>query len=346
MSQNSKIEWTDHTWSPWDGCTKVSPGCANCYAEARDRRHMIESVDHWGKGAPRRLRKDWNSPIKWNKEAICVKCWKAWPARGMHPDCDGEAQDFRRQRVFPSLCDWLDEEVPNIWLGRYLGLINATSNLTHQLLTKRPELFESRMKAVAGEAMPWAILAKRWLDGNAPSNVWVGTSVEDQPRANQRIPQLLMIPAVLRFVSYEPALAQVLWNHIDAEGGWSRDMFQIDALTGRHTDMGRPCRDVAKLDWIIIGGESGPNARPFCVENVADTLRQCRAAKVPCLVKQLGARPFTTNANLYDWPDGVELVEGKDQGFASSEIRLKHKKGGDWDEWPEEFRVREFPNET
>ncbi len=313
MSQNSKIEWTDHTWSPWDGCTKVSPGCANCYAEARDRRHMIEDVDHWGKGAPRRLRKDWNSPIKWNKEAICVKCGKAWPARGMHPDCDGEAQDFRRQRVFPSLCDWLDEEVPNLWLGRYLGLINATPNLTHQLLTKRPELFESRMKAVAGEEMPWAILAKRWLDGNAPSNVWVGTSVEDQERADERIPALLKIPSKLRFLSVKPLLGPVTLIFVDKSDGMIVEKME-------------------PIDWVIIGGESGIGARPCNIDWVRSIVRQCAAYRVPCFVKQLGACPVVTVTRGQAIPDD----------FRS----FSHPKGGDQSEWPGEFRVREFPNET
>lgn len=326
MSENSNIEWTDHTWSPWDGCTKVSPGCKNCYAEARDKRHLIEDVDHWGKGAPRRLRKDWNSPIKWNKEAVCVKCGKARPDRGMHPDCDGENRDFRRQRIFPSLCDWLDEEVPTLWLGRFLGLVNSTPNLTWQLLTKRPELFESRMKAVAVEEMPWAILAKRWLDGSAPSNVWVGTSVEDQEWADKRVPALIKIPASSHFVSYEPALGEVNFEA---------------AFSGTETRLA-----VCGIDWIIAGGESGMNARPCCVDYIADVRRQCKTAGIKCFVKQFGARPFTTNANLYDWQDSVELIQGMDQGCASAEIRLKHPKGGDPSEWPEEFRVREVPSDS
>jgi protein gp37 len=336
MSENSNIEWTDHTWSPWDGCTKVSPGCKNCYAEARDKRHLIEDVDHWGKGAPRRLRKDWNSPIKWNKEAVCVKCGKAWPDRGMHPDCDGKSQDFRRQRVFPSLCDWLDEEVPNLWLGRFLSLVNATPNLTWQLLTKRPELFESRMKAVAGEEMPWAILARRWLDGNSPSNVWVGTSVEDQEWADKRVPALLRIPAQIRFLSVEPLLDPV-------------DLLFIDKSDGMIVEKMEP------VDWVIVGGESGIGARPCNVDWVRSIVIQCAYAGVPCFVKQLGARVIDRNDRGFEgdngpsgWPMDTEISDTIEPGVYQGKpilVRLKHPKGGDPSEWPEEFKVREVPSD-
>ena len=337
MSENSNIEWTDHTWSPWDGCTKVSPGCLNCYAEARDKRHLIEDVDHWGKGAPRRLRKDWNSPIKWNKEAVCMKCGKAWPARGMHPDCDGESHDFRRQRVFPSLCDLLDEEVTNLWLGRFIGLVNSTPNLTWQLLTKRPELFESRMKAVAGEEMPWAILARRWLDGNAPSNVWIGTSVEDQIRANNRIPALLKIPARVRFLSVEPLLGPV-------------DLTFFDKSDGMIVEKMEP------IDWVIVGGESGMNARPCNVDWVRSIVTQCADAGVPCFVKQLGARVIDRNDRGFEgdsgpsgWPMDTDTSDTIEPGVYQGKpilVRLKHPKGGDPSEWPEEFRVREVPSDS
>lgn len=329
MSENSNIEWTDHTWSPWDGCTKVSPGCKFCYAEARDKRHLIEDVDHWGKGAPRRLRKDWNSPIKWNKEAATKSCGFC-----DYDEAEGEliqqcSKCAMRPKVFPSLCDWLDDEVPNLWLGRFLGLVNSTPNLTWQLLTKRPELFESRMKSVAGEEMPWAILARRWLDGNAPSNVWVGTSVEDQEWAAKRVPALLQIPAQLRFISVEPLLGPVNLAKINDDDGNTLDAFSGDwGIEGRgHTGPNR-----SRIDWVIIGGESGRNARPCNVDWVRSIVTQCADAGVPCFVKQLGARPVVTVTRDQTMPDD----------FRS----FSHPKGGDPSEWPEEFRVREVPSDS
>lgn len=157
MSENSKIEWTDHTFNPWEGCTKVSPGCAHCYAETRNKR--FNAGKNWGKGAPRKRRPKsyWNHAHKWNQTAICSKCG----AECFRPDqctlpsiafqsvcCDAPT---RSPRVFPSLCDWLDDEVPIGWLADFLQLIHDTPNLDWLLLTKRPEnlvvgYFENFMK--------------------------------------------------------------------------------------------------------------------------------------------------------------------------------------------------------
>jgi protein gp37 len=141
MAQNSNIEWTDNTWNPWIGCTKVSPGCANCYAEARDQR--FAGGAHWGKGAPRQRTSaaNWKQPLKWNREAA--------------EDVDDALHDFgadkyeapQRPRVFcASLADWLDDEVPIEWLADLLGLIHATPFLDWQLLTKRPENWMARIE--------------------------------------------------------------------------------------------------------------------------------------------------------------------------------------------------------
>lgn len=347
MSENSNIEWTDHTWSPWDGCTKVSPGCKNCYAEARDKRHLIEDVDHWGKGAPRRLRKDWNSPIKWNKEAATKSCGFC-----DYDEAEGEliqqcSKCARRPRVFPSVCDWLDAEVPVEWLARFLQLIHDTPHLDWLLLTKRPENFGERiLRALAHvegidyeSADAWEGDANtecgQWLndwssdDATPPHNVWVGTSVEDQTRANQRVPALLKIPARVRFLSVEPLLGPVRLEHIDAEGSGSAEWCQIDALTGRQTDMGRPCPGVPKLDWVIVGGESGRGARSCNVDWVRSIVTQCADAGVACFVKQLGRKAE---------------VEAPSGGWMQP-LPLKHPKGGDPSEWPEELRVREVPSD-
>lgn len=359
MSENSNIEWTDHTWSPWDGCTKVSPGCANCYAEARDKRHLIEDVDHWGKGAPRRLRVDWKSPVKWDLESLAE--WDNARGKGLPLTLPP------RHKVFPSLCDWLDDEVPIEWLSRFLQLIHDTPHLDWLLLTKRPENFGERiLRALAHvegidyeSADAWEGDANtecgQWLndwssdDATPPSNVWIGTSVEDQTLANQRVPALLRIPARLRFLSVEPLLGE-----IDLSGFlWGKDPVCVecprdaDCVHGWHT---RKANDQPSLDWVIVGGESGRGARPCNVDWVRSIVMQCADAGVPCFVKQFGARPVTSNANLYDFPESVELREPWDDlqgsnadGFAAARIALKHPKGGDPSEWPEQLHVRQFP---
>lgn len=196
MGENTAIEWADHTFNAWIGCTKVSPGCANCYAEARSARW---GDVEWGPGKERRRTSaaNWRKPLSWDRAA---------------------ARDGVRPRVFcASLSDWLDPEVPAEWLADLLGLIADTLHLDWLLLTKRPELWRERLEDVvratrvleaAGAPCPTP-LAGAWLDGGVPANVWVGTTVEDQRRADERIPQLVEIPARVRFLSCEPLLGAV-----------------------------------------------------------------------------------------------------------------------------------------
>jgi protein gp37 len=270
----------------------------------------------WGKGKPRVLAKNWDAPVKWDKQSL--QAWDAERGKGLpfsHPP---------RPTVFPSLCDWLDPEVPVEWLARFIRLIHDTPNLTWLLLTKRPELWRERInRAVAvhcdepwsserADVRNWLI---KWVDhGIAPANVWVGTSVEDRPRADERIPALLQIPAVGRFLSVEPLLGPV-----DVRCGF-------DHLV--HPD--RPT-----INWVIIGGESGPSARPCNVEWVRSLVRQSQGAGVPVFVKQLGARPV---GRWTASPAESGLGEGWPAG-----LKIAHPKGGDPAEWPEDLRVREFP---
>ncbi|MDX2187783.1 MAG: phage Gp37/Gp68 family protein [Opitutaceae bacterium] len=234
MAENSKIEWTDHTFNPWIGCTKVSPGCANCYAETlMDTRYKRVK---WGKGQPRvrTSAANWNLPLKWDREAAAIR--DALNAGGKF--------GASRPRVFcASLADWLDDEVPIEWLVDLLDLIRRTPNLDWLLLTKRPENFEKRIKE-AGDyvrcldrtSIIYAAIADNldaWAIGfRIPANVWIGTTVEDQPRADERRNALRDIPARVRFVSHEPSLEVVDWT------GWEF------------------------ADWFTSGGESGHGARP------------------------------------------------------------------------------------
>ncbi len=321
MLRKTLIEWCDYTWSPWFGCTKVSPGCLNCYAEARDKRHLLGPESHWGKGAPRRITKDWKWPVKFSREPICVKCGKAWPARGMHPDCDGESQDFRNPRAFPSVCDWLDEEVPIDLFVRFLKLIHETQNLDWLLLTKRPEKFFQRLESawkygVGTDDQRFQDWLRFWgMNGVPPSNVWVGTSVEDQQRSDERIQALLKIPARIRFLSVEPLLGPV-----DLFLDWLASFKDTDAMLHR----------AHRIDWVIVGGESGRNARPCNVAWVRSIVRQCADYRVPCFVKQLGACPVVTVTPGQAMPDDFRA--------------FSHPKGGDPAEWPEDLRVRQFPS--
>jgi protein gp37 len=280
--KDSKIEWCDHTFNPWEGCTKVSPGCANCYAEARNKRWAGGA--NWGPGAPRRRTSEanWRQPLKWDRlgreQVICLTCdtWHTsvnWLAIGRngHPNtatCKkcGSVQPMvcRRPRVFcASLADWLDDEVPIEWLADLLDLIGRTPNLDWLPLTKRPENWRARMEEICeidGDSIAWS-----WLRGNAPDNVWIGTTVENQKRADERIPELLKIPARVRFLSCEPLLGSVNLGLLRSPAG------------GR-----------GYIDWVICGGESGPKARPMHPDWARSLRDQCQAAGVPFLFKQWG----------------------------------------------------------
>jgi protein gp37 len=173
MGQNSSIEWTDHTFNPWWGCTKVSPGCQNCYAELWAKRtgHQV-----WGKDKQRRFFNDrhWDQPVIWNEEAAKTKTRR-------RVFCASMADLFERNRSL------------NIWRERLWSLIEATPLLDWLLLTKRPENVE--------QMMPWK---REW-----PENVWLGTTVENAEYAAMRLPLLLKYPAAIRFLSCEPLLGPI-----------------------------------------------------------------------------------------------------------------------------------------
>lgn len=205
MSENSKIQWTDHTFNPWIGCTKVSPGCLHCYAETQNNLRKWNPAG-WGKGVPRKRTSEgnWKNPVKWNKVADP----KLQTIFGDAP---------HRPRVFcASLADWLDDEVPIEWLSDLLYLVVKCNNLDWLLLTKRPHLWRSQLEAVANHSDIGAIIAQHWLDGYPPPNVWVGTTVEDGPR-KERLDQLRAIPARVRFLSCEPLIADL--GYIDLANG-------------------------------------------------------------------------------------------------------------------------------
>lgn len=286
MAEMTMIQWCDHTFNPWIGCAKVSPGCANCYAEASTPSRAMGIK--WGKGQPRQRTSasNWREPLKWNR------------------DCG--LTDGPRRRVFcASLADWLDDEVPIEWLADLLKLIHDTPNLDWLLLTKRPENFFGRLRGAWNATVCEFDSFDRWIvdwgkRGIAPDNVWIGTTTEDQERAEERIPEMLKIPARVRFLSVEPMLGPVDLTHWMIEGGGGG------------------------LDWVIVGGESGRNFRSCNMAWIRDVVEQCQSAGVACFVKQLGS---------FAWFDETRMKG----------MKFKHQKGGDVDEWPEDLRVREFP---
>lgn len=248
--KNTKIEWATHTFNPWIGCTKVSPGCANCYAETLNNRMKWTE---WGPSG-KRFRtgiENLNEPRRW--ERIAAKAHLAWAEKaGM----DGnDTPEPERPRVFcASLADWLDEAVPMGWRRDLLKLIEETPHLDWLLLTKRPETWFARMRECSAGGSQ---LAANWLAGAFPQNVWFGVSAENQKYYDHRMTFAVTIPARIHFVSAEPLLDRIVMGNF-------------------------------LPDWVIVGGESGPGARPLAAEWVTALRDECKLFGVAFFFKQWG----------------------------------------------------------
>lgn len=286
MAENSNIAWTDHTFNPWIGCTKVGPGCDHCYAEAWDRR-FAGDAPHWGPGAPRRRTtvQNWNKVRKWNRVAAAARFAGA---------------AYKPVRVFiASLADVFDNEVPEEWRCNLWDLIDECNDLEFILVTKR-----------AGN------VAKMAPAGGFGRGVILVSTIVNQMEADRDLSKLVDLKrsgvASKIGVSYEPALGPVDWSR------WlPRDGGPIYDGAGGTMDVMDP---EVGIDWLIVGGESnqgGAKARTFDVEWARSSIRQCSAAGVPVFIKQLGSRcrmdvfgsslpeiHHLDNAggNILDWP--------------------------------------------
>ncbi|MGD9726268.1 MAG: phage Gp37/Gp68 family protein [Nitrospiraceae bacterium] len=295
--ENSKIEWTDHTFNPWVGCTKVSEGCKFCYAETLmdHRYHKVQ----WGPTGTRvrTAVANWRKPLQWNKLAweTCKECGWRGPVHETHdfcPNCDGEELLPARARVFcASLAD-VFEDRPELapWRTDLFEMIAYTPALDWLLLTKRPQnvlpLVTEAMKGLimdgkARSAGRW----EQWLAGEGLRNVWIGTTVENQEAADKRIPELSRVPAAVRFLSCEPLIGPVDLKLVaDVEG------FEVitDTLRGNMSIDGQVNAPVGKIHWVVAGGESGHEARPMNPEWPRSLRVQCGDAGVPFFFKQWG----------------------------------------------------------
>ena len=253
MAENTAIEWADHTFNPWTGCTKVSPACDHCYAESWAKR---SGTVRWGHGEPRRRTTDanWRLPIKWNAQA---------------------QREGRRFRVFcASLADVFDNEVPVQWRVDLFRLIASTPHLDWLLLTKR-----------IGNALPMMReVAQQCGGGEQPMpNVWLGATVVTQAEADRDVPKLLSVPARVRFLSIEPMLGDIrLGSWLQRSPSAAFDAGKVTPDMPAWTRIGSTA-----IDWVIVGGESGPHARPMHPDWARSLKQQCQAAGVPFFMKQM-----------------------------------------------------------
>lgn len=331
----TSIEWTDETLNPirarhtetgkvgWH-CTKPSGGCKHCYAEAMNK---------WrGTGLPF---------VPASKEKIEIFLDRTVLEKPL--------KWKTRKKIF--VCDMTDlfhEDVSDEDINKVFEMM-ANAQWFHghqfQVLTKRPE----RMKRIVEEIGAGIAEQKKGKDNGDGTrsyslhfhfplnNISLGVSVEDQQTADERIPLLLQTPAAVRWISAEPLLGPV-----------NLKLFLPLTEHGR----GGPIRAMGGLDWVVVGGESGPKARPCDVAWIRSIVQQCRAAGVPCFVKQLGSCVCDRNDAGFEgdeptsWPIDTDVEDPSnewDWQGAAIRVRLRDRKGGDPAEWPEDLRIREFP---
>lgn len=303
-----EIEWTGkRRWGFLRGCTHVSPGCENCYAEAiaerfsgvdrNDRRLPFYGYATRGKGWTKKVslvREKLGEPLSWRDPELCF---------------------------INSTSDLFHEALSFEEIGAAFGVMAQTPRHTYQVLTKRVKRARAFFEWAAGDGDPHAPAPDIVVTTMAVNlgvqvdqiqrpwplpNVWLGASVEDQRRADERVSEFAKIPAAVRFLSCEPLLERV----------------ERVAMPG--------------IDWIIVGGESGPGARPFELDWARDIVRECKRAGVPVFVKQLGAAASDPENGIA----GARLKVGEPKLIS---LRLKSTKGNDMAEWPEALRVREMP---
>lgn len=327
----TEIEWTDATWNPVTGCEKVSPGCKNCYAETYAKRFFATKYP----------------PVEYETYSVdaCCPITEMRDRRFTDVQCHASRLDQPLKwrdpkRIFVnSMSDLFHPSVPEEFIDAVMAVCALCPRHTFQILTKRPDRMleyfecEHRMALIEGAAQRLHFERtgedpSEWLAVPELPNVWLGVSVEDQQRAEERIPVLLRTPAAVRFVSYEPALGPVDFEHIgnalfDRSAAMKRCIHGPAAMNAEQADASTA---KPELDWVIVGGESGHGARPCDLAWIRSVVRQCKAADVPVFVKQMGSR----------------LVNSEHPDDRLSTVCITGK-GGDMSEWPEDVRVREFP---
>lgn len=288
MAENSAIAWTDHTFNPWMGCTKVSAGCAHCYAE------QLMDI-RYGKAA-------WGPDGTRNRTSVGT-----W---GTVRTLDKRAGERGvRERIFcASLADVFEDHplIKDETRGDLWFLIKKCKNLDWLLLTKRPENICVMLERFLG--VDWI----KQLNSDF-SHVMFGTTVENQVEADRRIPLLLEVPA-RRFLSIEPMLSPVDLQYVGLSGG----EFFINCLAGHiairhkatesHPEFVELNDDGPSIHWVIVGGESGQNCRPMDVEWARVIRDKCKTARVPFFMKQLGGYP-DKREDLQDFPEDLRIRE-------------------------------------
>jgi len=343
MADKTKIEWTDATWNPITGCSVVSPGCTNCYAMKLAGTRLKHHPSRAGLTNPSKAGPVWNGKVTFNEQ------WLDQPLRWKKP----------RMIFVCAHGDLFAENVPDEWIDKVFAVMALCPQHTFQVLTKRADRMREylsdlpvKQSDIYSQLLTIALprnLGRPVANWFPLTNVWLGVSVEDQTRADERIPALLDTPAVVRFISAEPLLGPVeLDEHLNTEC-WG-DCAHCDKghrpLHNCH--QGRQSNeDFLKgrsgLDWVIVGGESGRDARPMHPDWALSLLEQCQTSSVPFFFKQWGEfsgggrmpKGWYSSQNqplklgYHDWSDGVRSFR------VGKTVAGRLLNGCEWSEMPE-----------
>jgi protein gp37 len=303
MSTN--IEWADETINPIVGCSRISPGCEKCYAAKAAKSPRLQQFPQY------------QAVGKWDGTVEFVKSQLIKPLSWKKP-----------KRIFVcSMADLFHANVPDEWIHQVMAVVALSPQHTFQILTKRPE----RMKEYFSQPNLWV----KWYEAASVNlwdavsekfgglinlqqyftlqpfplpNLWLGTSTENQQMADKRIPILLQIPAAIRFLSCEPLLEEIDFRQAGAIQKLISDSYEWELVN-------------EDIQWIVAGGESGPQSRPCHIEWIESIVQQCQQSQTPVFVKQLGANAY----------------------YQGQRFKTRDRKSGEIEEFPEHLKVRQFP---
>lgn len=311
----TKIEWAEKSWNPVIGCSKVSPGCANCYAE-----RLANRLRHMEKNKPREKRHYTNvvTPVGWNGNVHLI------------PDRLDEPLKWKRpSRIFVcSMGDLFHEDVPDSFINDIFTTMQMASHHQYLILTKRPDIMLEKLRL-----LNYGSPSKPYLD-DPLLQVWLGVTAENQEQADKRIPILLQIPAAVRFVSIEPMLGAInlSQNWVDYLEGWTTEQEHDIACDG--LECSDDCPNVSqarthKLDWVILGAESGPKRRYCDPNDMIKVVEQCGSAGVPAFCKQIHL----------PYPDKISV----DNPNPKSNRNLDYYVEKDISKFPPDLKLRQTP---
>lgn len=331
MSDNSHIQWTDATWPITTGCTEAGPDCLHCYARQHSWRLAHNPNRKVAQAYQNVTTKTSNGRVQWTGTLNCLAERLDWPLKWKQP-----------RRIFvANMSDLFHEDVPFSFIDQVFAVIFLCPQHTFQVLTKRPkrmmEYFTpesaSRVSRIAHSLVVDGKAGDRRQDFATSvnyfwplSHVWIGTSVGTQKAAAERIPLLQKVPAAVRFLSCEPLLEQVYLGqyltspNLDWIHAWEKELkSDLNGVRYLPLPSGAGIPVEKNIHWVIVGGESGHNARPCSLDWIHEIVQQCRDAGIAVYIKQLGTAWAKQSGNRMD------------------------SKGGNPEVWPADLRVREFP---